>query len=66
LLIFTEEHGNAGVYTLILNPNSANYYNGMFYGTDSLNSLYNVIGDTHEPKVFFEGIAFRVNADKIN
>jgi hypothetical protein len=38
----------------------------MFYGTDSLNSLYNVIDDAHEPKVFFEGIAFRVNVDKIN
>jgi hypothetical protein len=66
VFVFTEEHGNAGVYTLIINPNSANYYNGMFYGTDSLNALYNVIGETHEPKVFFEGIAFKLNADKIN
>jgi hypothetical protein len=23
LFVFTEEHGNAGVYTLIINPNSA-------------------------------------------
>lgn len=66
VFVFTEEHGNAGVYTLIINPNSANHFNGMFYGTDSLNALYNVIGDTHEPKVFFEGIAFKVDADKIN
>jgi hypothetical protein len=66
VFVFTEEYGNAGVYTLIINPNSAKHYNGMFYGTDSLNALYNVIGDTHEPKVFFEGIAFKVNADKIN
>jgi len=66
VFVFTEEHGNAGVYTLIINPNSANHFNGMFYGTDSLNALYNVIGDTPEPKIFFEGIAFKVNADKIN
>ena len=66
VFVFTEEHGNAGVYTMIINPNSANYYNGMFYGTDSLNALYNVIDDAHEPKIFFEGIAFKLDADKIN
>jgi hypothetical protein len=65
VFVFTEERGNAGVYTLIVNPNGKNY-NATFYETDSLNALYNVIGDIPGPKVFFKGVAFKVNEERLN
>lgn len=31
-----------------------------------MNPLYNAIGNTPGPKMFFEGMVFRVNTDKLN
>lgn len=66
VFVFTEEHGNAGMYTLMIKPNSKRNYNATFYEVDPLNPLYNAIDKTSGPKIFFEGIAFRVDVDKLN
>lgn len=65
-IVFTEEHGNAGMYTLMIKPKSKRNYNATFYEVDPLNTLYNAIDKTPGPKIFFEGIAFRVDVDKLN
>jgi hypothetical protein len=61
VFLFTEEHGNVAMYTLMITTNN-NYYNATYYEADPLNALYNVIGDIPGPKMFFEGVAFRVDA----
>jgi len=66
VFVFTEENGNARMYTLMINQNSKRNYNSTYYEVDSLNPLYNAIDNTPGPKMFFEGIAFRVNANKLN
>lgn len=66
VIVFTEEHGNASMYTLMIKQNSKRSYNATFYEGDSLNPLYNAIDNTPGPKIFFEGIAFRVSVDKLN
>ena len=66
VFVFTEEHGNASMYTLMIKPNSKRNYNATFYEGDSLNPLYNAIDNTPGPKIFFEGMAFRVKSDKLN
>ena len=67
VFVFTEEHGDVSAYTLIITKrNSKEKYNAMLFRLDSLNSLYNVIGNNPEPKVFFDGLAFRVNVDEVS
>lgn len=65
VLIFSEEHGNASMYTLIMRRNNRRNYNATFYEGDPLNALYNVIEDTPGVKVFFEAVAFRIEAKKL-
>lgn len=65
VLIFSEEHGDVSMYTLMIRPNYKRNYNATFYEGDPLNTLYNVIDDTPGPKIFFEAVAFRVDADKL-
>jgi len=50
----------------MIDKNSKKNYNSTYYELDSLNPLYNAIDDTPGPKIFFEGIAFSVSADKLN
>ncbi|MGC3945433.1 MAG: hypothetical protein QM762_13120 [Chryseolinea sp.] len=39
----------------------------MFYKTDSLNALYNAVDHSGpRPKVFFDGMAFTMQADKLD
>ena len=66
VLVFSEEHGDAGVYTLMITSSSKRNYNATFYEGDSLNQLYNAIDNTGGPKFFFEGIVFIVDVDKLN
>lgn len=66
VFVFSEEHGNASAYTLIIKPNSKRNYNVTFYEGDSLNPLYNAIDNTRGLKIFFEGMAFRLDVDKVN
>jgi hypothetical protein len=66
VFVFSEEHGNTSMYTLMIKFNSKRNYNVTFCELDSLNPLYNAIDNTPGPKSFFEGMAFRVKADKLN
>jgi hypothetical protein len=70
LFIFSEVYAYADAYTMIIDLNSKDLenktYNTTFYATDSLNALYNVMDDTHEPKMFFEGLTVKLNAARLN
>jgi hypothetical protein len=70
VFIFSEVYAYADAYTMIIDLNSKDLknktYNTTFYGTDSLNAFYNVISDTLEPKMFFEGLTVKLNAARLN
>lgn len=65
LIMFTEEHGNVGAYSLIIGINHEKNYDATFYETDQLNALYNVTDTVPGVEIFFEAITFKMNPKEL-